>query len=73
MTISNYYVKGKTATGEEVIIGIEDDNVFTICPLCGKEHRVDLVELAATKDFDLYGTSAYCQSCSRQANAQRGK
>lgn len=73
MTISSYYVKGESTTGEEVIVGIEDDNVFTTCPICGKEHKVDFVELAATKDFDLYGTSAYCQGCSRQANAQMDK
>ena len=69
MTISNYYVKGKDQAGNEVIVGIEDDGVYTICPICGKEHRVDLVELAAQKDFDLYGTSEYCQDCARQRKA----
>ena len=52
-----------------MIVGIEDDGVYTICPICGKEHRVDLVELAAQKDFDLYGTSVYCQDCARQRKA----
>ena len=63
MTISNYYVKGKASNGEEVTIGIEDDCVFTTCPVCGKEHTVDLVELAASGDFDLYGSAIYCPEC----------
>ena len=63
MTISNYYVKGKASNGEEVTIGIEDDCVFTTCPVCGKEHTVDIVELAASGDFDLYGSAIYCPEC----------
>ena len=50
MTISNYYVKGKASNGEEVTV-------------CGKEHTVDLVELAASGDFDLYGSAIYCPEC----------
>lgn len=71
MEISNYYVKGKGQAGNEVIVSIEDDGAFTICPICGKEHRVDLVELAARKGFDLYGTTVYCESCVKRRKAYK--
>lgn len=32
-----FYVKGKLGA-----IAIEEDNVFTTCPICGKEFPVDL-------------------------------
>ena len=57
--MSDYYVKGTTEAGEPVILPIEDDNVFTHCPDCGREHAVDLVEIASGGDFDLYGSAVY--------------
>ena len=45
-------------------IPITDDNVFCICPGCGKEVGVNIVELAKDKDFDLYATQCYCPECS---------
>lgn len=44
-------------------IEIDYDNVFTVCPICGKEHRVDLIELAQDLQFDLDGTAVYCPQC----------
>lgn len=61
--MSDYYVKGTTKAGEPVTLPIEDDNVFTHCPRCGKEHAVDIVELASSGDFDLYGSAVYCRDC----------
>lgn len=43
---------------------IHDDNVYTCCPVCGKEHVVDLQDILSSDDGDLYGTAVYCSSCS---------
>ncbi len=45
-------------------LDIREDNVYTICPECGKEHTVDLQEILAGGDADLYGTAIYCPACS---------
>lgn len=42
---------------------ILEDNVFTVCPKCGKEHAVDLQDILAGGKADLYSTSVYCQVC----------
>ena len=44
-------------------LNIEENNVFTSCPICGKEHPVDLQTVLST-DGDLYGTQVYCPDCS---------
>ena len=41
---------------------LECDNVYTVCPICGAEHRVDLGELGS--NFDLYALAVYCPKCS---------
>lgn len=56
---------------------IHDDNVYTICGLCGREHKVDLVDILSTGEADLYSTSVYCSACSgkcltRQKEAAHG-
>lgn len=68
--MSDYYVKGTTEAGEPVILPIEDDNVFTHCPDCGREHAVDLVEIASGGDFDLYGSAVYCEDCTRKRRGE---
>ncbi len=47
-------------------LNIHEDNVYTICPDCGKEHVVDLHEQFAESDFDLYGTAVYCPECAKR-------
>ena len=49
---------------------IREDNVFTRCPECGREHAVDLQEMLKGGDADLYGTQVYCPECSER---RRGK
>lgn len=56
------YVKAKTDEAEIKVV-ITDENVYTVCPDCGKEHAVDIVDLCGSEDFDLYGTSVYCHGC----------
>ena len=71
--MSDYFVKGTTEAGEPVTLPLEDDNVFTHCPDCGKEHAVDLVGIASSGDFDLYGTAVYCQTCTKKRRKERGE
>lgn len=47
-------------------IWIEDNNVFTQCPRCGKEIPVDLNDGIVDGQLDLYGTSWYCSGCSEK-------
>ena len=57
----------KTIIGEttEIKTTIECDNIFTICPKCGLEHQVDVIDIASSsEDFCLYGTQIYCEQCS---------
>ena len=52
---------------------ITDENVFTICPECGREHAVDLQAILCGGDADLLSTSVYCAECTekrRNADAQ---
>ena len=58
-------------TGEPVTLPIEADNVFTHCLDCGKEHKVDLVELAGSGDFDLYGSAVCCDVCTKKRQERR--
>lgn len=36
-------------------INLRNDNVFTRCPVCGREHAVDIVETFRGGFADLYG------------------
>ncbi len=44
---------------------IHEDNVYTLCAWCGKEHAVDIQEILSSGDADLYGTAVYCAKCSQ--------
>ncbi|MGO5028237.1 hypothetical protein [Candidatus Agathobaculum pullicola] len=54
-----FYLKHK---GKKLTIC--DNNVYTRCPVCGREHPVDLMDILAGGDCDLYGTVVYCEECS---------
>lgn len=45
---------------------IRDDNVYTKCPECGREHHVDLQEILSTGNADLYSTHVLCGACSER-------
>ena len=57
-----FYVKEKINDSMEVSIEINDENVFCTCPKCGKEVRVDLVEVL--EEGDLVSTQVCCNTCS---------
>lgn len=56
-----FYIKHK---GEK--LEIREDNVYTTCPQCGKEHEVDICDILTGGDADLYGTQVYCRECSEK-------
>lgn len=60
-----YYLKN----GKKKIF-IEDDNVFTQCPRCGKEQKIDLADAVIDGTFDLYGTAWYCERCSEKVRSK---
>lgn len=62
MIPSKYFIRFK---GRKVYLF--EDNVRTNCPNCGREHIVDIVDVASTDGFDLYDSAAYCEECSREA------
>lgn len=60
-----FYVKKAISSEEFLRVELECDNVFTICPDCGREHAVDLGDLISGGwDGDLYGISIRCPECS---------
>lgn len=44
-------------------LNIREDNVYTRCPNCGKEHAVDIQEIFRDGESDIYGTAVYCEDC----------
>ena len=52
---------------------IRHDNVYTVCPLCGREHHIDLGETARFmgEEFDLEFTHVYCGRCSAERERRR--
>lgn len=61
-----FYTKEKINDSMEVSIEITDENVFTRCPVCGKEFSVDLVDILGDGECDLYGTAVLCDECSQE-------
>ena len=60
-----FYVKAQLSDEAEIAVEIHDDNVFCVCPGCGREVAVDLAEVLGDGEGDLYGTAVYCRRCSR--------
>ncbi len=60
-----FYVKEKISDSMEIRVELNDENIFTACPVCGNEFNVDREMMAdVLTDGDFYGTSIYCESCS---------
>lgn len=58
-----FYVKTKINEETTITTELTDENVFTICPECGKEFAIDLYDVFADGG-DLFGTAIYCAECS---------
>lgn len=66
-----FYIKAEIAEGITIKAEINDENIFTICPECGAEHRADLQDAVVDGVLDLYGTAIYCAECSKTRAQQR--
>lgn len=53
-----FYVK----SGDKKIT-LRENNVFTQCPICGKEHAVNIAEIFRGGFANLHGPSILCQEC----------
>lgn len=58
-----FYLKTKINDETAIITELTGENVFTFCPECGKEFKIDLHDVFADGG-DLYGTAVYCAECS---------
>ncbi len=58
-----FYLKTKMNDETTITTELTDENVFIICPECGKEFAIDLYDVFSN-DGDLYSTSIYCAECS---------
>lgn len=62
-----FYVKKEIGNDIEVKIDLYDDEIYTQCPICGKEIQIDGEFLAKIlNDGDLVGTSIYCDKCTKK-------
>lgn len=67
-----FYVKADIAEGVSIKVEL-GENIYNLCPICGKECAVDLEE-AVTKDgLDLYHTEVCCDECWANIESEREK
>lgn len=59
------YVKEQINYSTEINIAITDNNVYTKCPKCGCEHKVNIQELLSDNDVDIASSTEYCEKCSK--------
>ena len=58
-----FYIKTKQYSGKTITTEITDENVFTRCPECGREMPIDLAEIFADGEGDLFSTQIFCAAC----------
>ena len=66
-----FYIKTKQHSGKMVSTEITDENVFTRCPECGREMPVDLAEIFADGEGDLFSTKIFCAACTKASAEDR--
>lgn len=58
-----FYVKADVANGVSIKAEINSENVFNLCPICGKECPADLADAVTEDGLDLYHTAICCDGC----------
>ena len=66
-----FYIKTKQYCGKTTTTEITDENVFTRCPECGREMPVDLAEIFADGEGDLFSTQVVCAACTKKSTVSR--
>ncbi|MBP0985140.1 MAG: hypothetical protein J6A19_15595 [Oscillospiraceae bacterium] len=60
-----FFIKEELKDGVSIEVELTGEAV-TYCPDCGAEMKFDLIDLIRSdKEFDFYGTSIYCEKCSK--------
>ena len=54
-----FYVKTELAGGVTLRAELDSENIFTVCPTCGLEFPVDLVDILSGGNADLSSTNIY--------------
>lgn len=67
-----FYVKENITDAVSIAVEINDENVFCTCPVCGKEVQVNLEEVFACGEADLFGTHVLCDECSKKVLRKEG-
>lgn len=67
-----FYIKETLSESTAINIEITDENVYGKCPVCGCEVSVDLVDLFAEGEVDLYSTQVLCDHCSKNVIKKEG-
>ena len=66
-----FYIKTKQHSGKTITTEITDENVFTRCPECGREMPIDLAEIFADGEGDLFSTQVFCAACTNESAERR--
>lgn len=67
-----FYIKTRRGTRIPIEDG-DDGNVFTQCPVCGKEFPVFLSDCIVDGCLDANFTAWYCSACNDKANLLAGR
>lgn len=62
------FLKAQINDEIEIKVPLYGDQIFSTCPVCGKETQVDeeMLHSILEDDGDLAATSVYCGSCSEE-------
>lgn len=64
-----FYVKKKINDDTELKINLYDDEIYTTCPKCGKEMKLDTEDVKLVlRDSDFSSGILYCEECSKEIN-----
>jgi len=61
-----FYTKLTLQDNGELITYLTNDNIYGICPVCGKEIAIDLTEVLSEEDSTLCKTDVYCEDCAKK-------
>lgn len=63
------YLKLPAGEGKFTVIPLTDENVYSICPVCGEEHQVDIDELITAPGFE-FSRRVCCWPCTVAINKE---
>lgn len=65
-----FFVKTKLNDDTAFTVKLTEENLFTVCPDCGKAVPVNLSWVLDDGDTNLFATSAFCPECNRKRAGQ---